>query len=353
DNIERAGGSKDPKPLLYNVFGGTIGGPIKRDRAFFFASYQGVTTRETLNVLGSTLSILPSSLAQLASDNPTNNAIQAYVKNSQFALANNGQVSVRTDLGAAAFDTVTINGHSYQAAVPQRSLSATSATPFDEKEFSGRGDVKINDKNNVWSRYLYQNSNFKNGLVSNGFVGDEPARSQNLAGTWDRQLSSRSFNEFSFAYSRLFVKFGGGCSVSTPGCIPDPTQIDQAFTNFAFTGAFGDTTGRAFGGVGPATNLPQGRIVEALQFRDNYSINVGKHQFQAGADIRRLRNSVPFLPTVNGAFTFTKARFSVNNPTQSSLAVGQATLEYNETDQFYYFQDDWKIRDNLTLNLGL
>src|SRR5262249_9322614 len=86
---------------------------------------------------------------------------------------------------------------------------------------------------------------------------------------------------------------------------------------------------------------------------DNYSINVGKHQFQAGADIRRLRNSVPFLPTVNGAFTFTKARFSVNNPTQSALAVGQATPHDNKTDQFHYFHDDLKIRDNLTLNLGL
>jgi len=175
-----------------------------------------------------------------------------------------------------------------------------------------------------------------------------------LAANYDRQLSARSLNDFNFAYSRLFVKFGGGCTVSSPGCIPDPTQIDQAFTFMSFGGAFGTNSKRGLGNIGPATNLPQGRIVEALQFRDNYSRTMGNHQIQAGVDIRRLRNSVPFLPVVNGSFSFTSAaRYVANDPTQVALAVGTPTIQYYETDQFYYFQDDWKVRDNLTLNLGI
>ncbi|HWX41025.1 MAG TPA: carboxypeptidase regulatory-like domain-containing protein [Blastocatellia bacterium] len=354
DNLEKAGGQKAPLPDLYNVFGGTIGGPIKKDRAFFFGSYQGITTREHFLVLGGSLAVLPQGLSQLAADNPNNALIQAYSKYSQFALQNNGQVSPRADLGALAFDTVTINGKSYPAAVYQRAIATTNDTPYTEKEFSGRGDIKVSEKNNVWTRYLFQTENFKNALISNGFVGDEPARSQNLVGTWDRQLSSNSLNEFQFAYSRLFVKFGGGCTNTTPGCIPDPTLIDQAFTNMAFSGAYGDTNGFGLGGVGPATNLPQGRIVVAYQFRDQYSRTYKNHQFQVGADIRRLNNSSPFLPTVNGSFTgITKSRFAVNDPGTVTLAVGTPTLVYNETDQFYYFQDDWKMKDNLTLNLGI
>jgi len=181
DNIEKAGGQTEPNPLLYNVFGGTIGGPIKRDRAFFFGSYQEVTTRETFTALSGLLALTPQSLQQLAADFPNNPVAQAMAKNSAFALQNLGTIGPRADLGAAAFDTVVLGGHTYQAVVPQRTFAAPQATPYDEKEFSGRGDVKITDKDNVWSRYLFQNSNFKNGLGGvNGFNGDIPAQAR----TW-------------------------------------------------------------------------------------------------------------------------------------------------------------------------
>jgi hypothetical protein len=106
--------------------------------------------------------------------------------------------------------------------------------------------------------------------------------------------------------------------------------------------------------VGPATNLPQGRIVEAYQFTDNYTLTLGKHQLKAGADIRRLLNTAPFLPNVNGAYVFsTAAQLVANTPASVQVALGPATLSYTEWDKFFYVQDDWRIKPNLTLNLGL
>jgi hypothetical protein len=162
----------------------------------------------------------------------------------------------------------------------------------------------------------------------------------------------------------LSVIFGGGCESTFATCIPDPVaNIGQTLPNIAFTGIRSSLTNTSLQGIGPATNLPQGRVVTVYQFQDNFSKTLGRHQLKMGADIRKLTNSVPFLPNVNGAFTFnsisgtpavTAANALLQNrPQRVVVAAGQVTIDYGETDQFYYFQDDWRIKDNLTLNLGI
>jgi outer membrane receptor protein involved in Fe transport len=106
--------------------------------------------------------------------------------------------------------------------------------------------------------------------------------------------------------------------------------------------------------------------VKVTQFSDTLSVTAGAHTLTMGADIRFLENQVPFLPNINGAFRFgappanpglpafaTTARIVANAPSFVTLGAGEPRISYKETDQFYYFQDDWKVRDNLTLNLGL
>ena len=106
--------------------------------------------------------------------------------------------------------------------------------------------------------------------------------------------------------------------------------------------------------IGPATNVPQGRAVRVAQFSDNLSWTKGRHSMLIGVDYRNLDNSVPFLPNLNGAFRFsTTARIVANAPTFVTIVAGKPTITYKENDQFYYFQDDFKVRDNLTLNLGI
>jgi outer membrane receptor protein involved in Fe transport len=346
-NIEKRGGQEDPEKLIYNVFGGTIGGPIWRDRAWFFGSYQSIVSRQGFIARSANPTIAPEELARLKADFPGNAAIQALADFSSFAITDVGSLTERSD--RPTNETVTIGPNTYRVAYPERTI----ALPDHQKEFSIRGDVKLTDHHSFWYRHLDQRGPGKNQLAgSNGFTGDVPFSGKHSGGNLTSQLTNTAVNEFRFVYSRLSVIFGGGCEGSK-GCIPHPDDILQALTNINFTGV------RSSGGVnlqtiGAATNLPQGRVVTTYQFADNFSKTFGIHQLKMGVDIRRLTNSVPFLPNVNGAFRFsTAARLAANAPTQVQLAVGEVAIDYNETDQFYYFQDDWRIRENLTLNLGV
>ncbi|MBN8035496.1 hypothetical protein, partial [Vibrio vulnificus] len=79
------------------------------------------------------------------------------------------------------------------------------------------------------------------------------------------------------------------------------------------------------------------------------SWTLGEHSLTFGADIRYLKNSVPFLPNINGVIRFNSpAPLANNTPTSVTLADGPSDLAYKQYDQFYFIQDDWRIRKNLT-----
>lgn len=352
-NPDGSRANEEAPPLLYNVYGGTVGGPVIRDKAFFFGSYQGIRTRESFIARSANLAILPEDLPRFKEDFAGNPIAAAIADFSAFSLMDFGNVRARTDL-ADPFDTVTIGGRTYRAAFPEREFRAGTLTPDDLNEFTLRGDVKLTDKDSLWGRYLFQDSTFRNGIGQvNGFTGDVLGRSQNIGLNWSRQVSSRSVNEFRFSYQRIIADFGGGCEGLT-GCIPGPADVGTTFTNLTFGNIRGNNTGAALLGVGPAVGVPQGRLVQVYQFVDNLSLTMGRHNIITGADVRRLPNQSTFLPNFNGQFNVnTAGRLIANSPFRVTLALGDAAIKYNETDQFYFFQDDWKVRDNLTLNLGI
>ena len=344
DNIQKADGLTGPPPTLYNLWDGTFGGPIIKDKLFFFGSFQYVTQPGTALLNAGLPAVAPSAFAALEANNPNNPLVTAITHDSAFAFPNFGTLGVRNVPGG----TINIGGVNYPVQFATRDVS----DPFNEKEFSVRGDYKITDKQSVWFRQLYQLQNFENSLASvNGFTGNTSARGNLSTANWTWQVSNTAVNSFEFVRNRLFLVFGGGCSGAN--CIPDPTNILNTFTNITFTGTT-TTTGQPLEGIGPATNLPQGRTVTSYQFADNFSKVIGRHELKMGADVRRLTNLDPFLPNANGQFNFASgAGIAANSPSASALTVGPSLINFNETDTYFYFQDNWKIKDNLTLNLGL
>lgn len=363
DNIEKRGGQTAPNQSLFNVFGGVIGGPIwlprfgeggkswlnGKDRFFFFVSYQGIRNPATATIHSGSWAFLPSEFANLRAAFPGNNVINAITTESVFAIQPGAHP--RTDV-PNPLSTVTLGGQTFQVAQPEYNI----AVPFSETDYSFRFDIKASHKDNVTFRYQYQIEDFVNNLAqTNGFTGDIPASSRNLGGIWTRNISNSMVNEARIFYQRIGVEFGGGCDTSNPACIPGPLDIGNAITNITLPSLPSPAGGnRSLLSIGPATNLPQGRIGKVYQFADNLRWLRGKHAFVFGAEFKHLSEVSPFLPNFNGAFGFSSATRVINNaPSSIGLTLGEPTLAFTENDQYYFVQDDFKMRPNLTLNLGV
>jgi outer membrane receptor protein involved in Fe transport len=357
-------GSRDK--FISNVFGGTFGGPIVKNKIFFFLDTQFIRQREQFAFEAGNPAITKPGLALLAAAYPGNPAIGALVNQSVFALQPSARANPNNPTGTLCFPrdpalafSCTVgnvnfaNGLSVPTAFPVYDLPL----PYDQKEYGLRGDFNPTTKDSFNVKYRFQESPETGTLgQSNGWGGSIPFVSKNLNGAWTRQVGSHGVNDFRVAWQKLSVIFGGACvpPLADPlkGCIPHADDIDKAFTNITFTGI--TSVGTTLQSIGPATNLPQGRQVRVAQFADTFTWTSGQHTMTLGADIRDLNNSVPFLPNINGAFRFNSTTRIVQNfPNFVTLGAGEPRIGYKERDQFYFFQDDWKVRDNLTLNLGL
>jgi outer membrane receptor protein involved in Fe transport len=355
-NDERADPTRGRRDkFVSNVFGGTFGGPVIKNKAFFFVDGQLIRQRQTFGFSTSSPVITAPGLTALAAAFPGNPAIAVLVNQSLTALQPNARVG--TSAGNVCFPlnfNLACSGAN-ALLVPAAFMNWTLPVPFNQKEYGLRGDFNPTNKDSFNVKYRYQQSPEQNSLTgSNGFFGNVPFASKDLNGAWTRQVNSHFTNEFKAAWQKLAVTFGGCTGISDPlkGCIPDTTLIDKAFTNFSLSGV--RAAGVSLQTIGPATNLPQGRTVRVAQLSDNLSWVRGKHSMIMGIDYRNLGNSVPFLPNLNGAFRFgTAAALVANSPTSVILVGGQPTIKYKETDQFYFFQDNWKFRENLTLELGV
>jgi outer membrane receptor protein involved in Fe transport len=343
-NIERRRGDKNPPPNLNNIFTYGVGGPVIKDKIFFFTTgYLRFNPQLTdLN----TTSLAPTSdgAAALKAAFPNNAAIQYYTDYSPFALPI-GNPQIRSDVRQS---TITIGSTTVPAAAVRRLVPRN----IRQDEFTGRGDANLSEKHRIWGRYFWQSSPGQDSLATvNGFTGDQPTNSLQIGGGWAFTINPQFVNEVRFNHSKLDTIFGGG-NTGGKGQIPHPDEIDTALAllNPNFTA----DNGAALVTIGPATNLPQGRIVKAYQITENLTFTSGRHQMKTGFDFRILKNSSPFLPNVNGNFQFNSGtQLAANTPDSLQVAFGPATLVYDEFDHFYYFQDDWRIRPNLTLNLGV
>ena len=342
-NIERRSGQKDPAPSLNNIFTYGVGGPIIKNRLFFYTTGFFRRNPSLLDFRSTQVAPTTAGIQAIKTAFPNNAALQYYADYSAFNLPL-GSPTVRSDFAQPVMTLGTIS-------VPMAAVRRLVPFNNQQDEYTFRADANLGSSHRVWGRYFWQNTPNINSLADvRGWSGDSPSQSKQIGGGWTWTVSNSLVNEARFNYSRLFVLFGGG-DTGGKGQIPHPDNIDKAF---AFLNPTFTVGGQNLLNIGPATNLPQGRTVESYQITDNLTLTRGNHQMKMGVDIRKLKNVAPFLPNVNGNFQFDSIQQMVDNrPTQITVAFGPSTLSYDELDQFYYFQDDWRIRPNITLNLGV
>ena len=418
NNIDRRGGETRNPASLWNVFGGTIGGQFPlprfgeggpslysgRDRFFFFFGYQGIRNPAQSRVTSLNLGIFPTEFSRLQSTFPGNNVMSTIANFSPWAIpgtqlnanvAGSGIASrfnlappagcpraigvsapIPTGTGGVScgayttfinpstgqpfltggpFDTINLGTVGAPLLFQTAQYERTLPFGFNEDYWTIRFDLRVTNNDNITLRHLRQESASQNALgnIASGFTGDIPANSKHYHANWTRTFSSL-VNEFRANYQRIGVEFGGGCNASTPGCIPGPDQIDVALANVSFGPALGLTKANALPTIGPATNLPQGRIGKVYQFADTVRWVKGSHSWVFGAEYKYLDTIVPFLPNFNGTFSYNSAeRIRNNAPSGVSITLGDPLLAFKEKDWYFFVQDDWKIRPNLTLNLGV
>ena len=354
------------KPPRFNqeFSGGTIGGPLLKNKVFVFGGVDDQIDSSNGIFNTGALTPTPTGIGQLAACYPGSASVAALSSYGPFGVtAGAPTVAAGTTQTVDYFpyNATTQTGDPNLPAVPVPNDGAngcnvelggvqrTLPNGFHFYDWVARVDVRATDSDSFYARYLYQKSVFFNAAVSptsnaSGYPVNIPALGQSALVDWTHTFNNRMLNELRLGYSRNAVQFGGNTLGNTT---PLMSNLANALTSVGFTGS-------NLMGFGPASNFPEGRIVNSYQLQDNFSYTKGNHQLKWGANITNQRSPNVFLPAYNGVFVFNDwAYYAANLPSNTGLVVGNPEFGFKEWDTFLYVGDDWKIKNNLTLNLGL
>jgi len=334
---------------LNDEFGGfTIGGPWIKNKLFFFGGFDQELVSQKASFTSQLLTPTPAGIATMSACFPGSASLQALSKFGPYAISGGDPHPLNPVTPTSALDPN--GGSAFIAACPGVQFGGVGRTisqPDHIFDWIIKQDLQLGN-DTITGRYIFNRNNFFN-ASDNGAAGyffNVPALSQAALISWTHNLSAHMVNEARVSFGRLNVEFGGS-SVSGAAS-PVAGQLDQAPANVIFS-----TAAQSLG-FGPATNLPQQRIVNTWQAQDNWNWVLGKHQLKAGVNWTYQRSPNIFLPNINGAYRFSNwGKFATDQPNRIRIAAGPSLLDFREYDTFLYGGDDWKITQNLTLQLGL
>jgi hypothetical protein len=328
-NIEKASKLTVPAKLIRHQVGGDLGGPVMRDKVFFFGLFQRDSQQPAQRPSGTTVRIpTPAGYAALAGvplgDGQSSASRQAVLQ----------QISFLQDVyaGNPAFRNVNnqlVNGVSIET-------GQTNLPIFDPslyKTYLGRGDFHPWTNDNFTFRYSL-NDRKDDGVAATGFgarfMANQKLIDTNLAASNAHVFSPTMLNEFRFSLVRRDLDF---------------PENDPNSPTATITGLFQ---------LGGASNFPQGRLSNAYQFSDTLTWNRSKHSIKMGADIRynELDNRAAF--NSKGTFTFNNLQDYMNNTAFQVLqALQTASFVAHQWQSFLFGQDEYRINSALTLDFGL
>ena len=333
--------------FVENRWGGTFGGPVLKDKVWLFASYQNDRQRAMSSATSSSLTPTPAGISALAAAFPGNNAVAALQAFGPYGI------KVGNPTPAGTIQNITVSNGTSSVLVPFSFVNRTVGTPFDDTQITGRGDWQISSKDRFFVRYLYQDSinAVGSGTISSGAFVSVPAHDEQYGFDYTHDWSTHVVQQTRVGYSKAAFQFAGGAAF--PQCtIADVTKCPPNV-------AFSDST-NSFTSFGLATNLPQDRQVHNTQYQSNITSVFGHHNLKFGGEFDHQSSPNHFLPSINGGFTFISAgatnafsQFIQGTGSSLSLTNGPFNFDFRENDTAFYAQDDWRIKSNLTLNIGL
>jgi hypothetical protein len=304
-------------PFKRNQFGGSVGGPIRKDKTFFFADYEGL--RQGLGVTD--VDTVPTAAVRTGVDPK----VAPYLK--LYPLPNG---VIRGDIGTYTFTTQNITNEDF---------------------FTTRGDHHFSDKDTVHGTFLLDNGNTQGPDAFNDV----------LLGTLSRRKTA-NFEE-SHIFSPSVLNFA---RVGFNRMIAEQVKTLAALNSAASDPSLGFVAGRPIGQMNVAglTNF-QGGLGSTGEYRFHYNsyqiyddlvVTHGGHALKTGLSFERVQANGVGGGSPNGMVVFgSLSGFLTNQPTTftANLPGSGSPIGLRQSVVGAYVQDDWRMRPNLTLNLGL
>jgi hypothetical protein len=395
-------------PTKYNIFGGSIGGPIIKNKLFIFGDYQGTRSSQGTNVL---LSVPPTHVRDTCLGPPANSNCDL----SQYSSVIGGTL---TDKGGNPFPGNQIpntgtpgTDHfvSSQAAallklLPPPNHTSTTTDPscpdpvicdnylasgqevFRADQFDVRGDYNSSSRLRLFGRYSFGDF-YDNGAPAfgkdaggtgtnpSGFAGVARTRNQGISSGFTYSLSPKMLTDFRFGYFRYRLNldaqdFGQTPAIGIPNIFAADTgdPFATGLPDFQVPAQPGLSTGDYFrlgySNVANSCVCPLREREQQFQFVNNWTRSAGRHMIKWGADLRFLQNYrlesgrpptgfFSFAPNTTGLGL---ATFLIGDVTSFERVVSSpAAVNAGEHQKRFgfYGQDTWRINSRLTLNYGL
>jgi len=346
--------ASEPKPKYQrNQFGGSLGGPIKSDRTFFFADYEGTRSREGITRVANV---------------PTAEERAGNFSHSLFGVPNdpfgppftNGTIPdfFINPIGRAIAALYPLPNRN----VPFQNFVSSPTQRDDNDSFDIRVDHRLNSRADLAFRYSFGDRDLFEPFTGPSFsvvpgYGDfVKRRSQNVMAALTYVVTPKFVTETRLAFSRVGSSVTQeasrtNSSVGLPTVSPNPRDVGLSF--ITITG---------FSPLGDEGNNPQNSVTNVYQVLNNASYAHGNHLFRFGADLRfsqqnafrdvesrgRLQFSPFFQLTGNGL-----ADLLLGFPLLTSVARVDNAQHIRTQSYNFFVNDSFRVRRNLTLNAGL
>jgi hypothetical protein len=359
--------------FVQNNWGGTLGGPILKDKLWFFGSTLWSHTFEGGQVLNSAGGLFPDAtgMAALQSAFPNNPAVAAMAANGPYST----KIGNPTIVPGTTPSDVSVTNGTTTTSVEVAEFQRTFPDAIYDQEHLGRIDWQLTSKDRIYLRYNYQNNPYNPAFyLTAGFVAAAGAYpnvygiSHETGGDWTHTFTPSVINQLRYAFQQSSIGFYGG---SIPNCTISSQDSCSSYVNMGGS--------LAPYGYGFAGAFPQGRFIKVNQVQDNASWTKGRHTIMFGGEFDYQDSPWGWLPNDEGNFNFSPlAGVNGANPNgipynlgtcgascsngltgfiegigELTLAEGSPTIPFKENDYDLYFQDNFKVNSNLTLNLGL